>query len=178
MSKHGATAAESLGLAYTITSRFLPGRSNLADTQEFSDACLGLVKAERGYNSSYKFSTFAMSCMKKEMINGIKYKNTQKRSRANEYDGEIDFNLVVDWNPETHTSLELRDICDRLLSMLDDRSKSMLHDYYFEGLLLSEVAKKNKISGERVRQIIEKALLKIKRNHAGFLDRLKKDLNW
>ena len=69
-----------MGLAYSVVQRTgVPNGVSIQDTEEFSDACLGLINAERKYDpTKAKFSTFAYTVCYREVIRG-KQKRYKKR---------------------------------------------------------------------------------------------------
>ena len=54
-------AKDNMGLAYAVVQRIgLDNGISIQDSEEFSDACIGLINAEMNYNPERaKFSTFA-----------------------------------------------------------------------------------------------------------------------
>jgi RNA polymerase sigma factor (sigma-70 family) len=156
------TAKDNIGIARQVALRFLRLRGNLSsveDTEEFADACVGLVNAEKGYDpsSGYQFSTFAYICARREVVKGIKnrtknkYTSIEEEVPAKETNGNLD-------EPDK------KQVVGEFLNELTGRSLDILKKRHLKGMTLEEIGNEYGISKERVRQIIESALKKIREN--------------
>mgnify|MGYP003662682115 CR=1 FL=1 len=142
-------AEDNIGLAYSIAQRTgIPNGVSIQDTEEFSDACLGLINAERGYDpTKAKFSTFAYTVCYREVIRGKK-----KRYRIDQY--------VLEFHEKESLLFKLLDSSD-----LTDRDLDIIKSYYCLGIQGVELAKKYGLSKQRVSQILIETLTKIRNNN-------------
>ncbi|GAF80736.1 unnamed protein product [marine sediment metagenome] len=178
------TAEDNMGLAYSETARFVrnyKNRESLRDTLEFSDACLGLVKAAHSFKKErrVKFSTYAVDCIKKSIISGIQYRTYQKRAQSRETKLDLDWGCVLDWRQEA-SHFEIEEICEILLSGLNTTARDIeIMVEYFQGRKQKDIAKDHDVSQQRIRQIIYDVVIpEIKKRHARFLEKLEKDMRF
>ena len=73
-------AKDNMGLAYAVVQRIgLDNGVSIQDSEEFSDACIGLINAEMKYDpEKAKFSTFAYILCYREVVRG-KQRRYKKR---------------------------------------------------------------------------------------------------
>jgi RNA polymerase sigma factor (sigma-70 family) len=164
-------AADNMGLAYSIVQRTgIPNGVSIRDTEEFSDACLGLINAERGYDpTKAKFSTFAYTVCYREVIKG-KQRRYRKRQLGfgcvdeDRTEELIDENLIDQYILESH---EKKSLLFKLLdsSDLKDRDLDIIKSYYCLGIQGVELAEKYGLSKQRVSQILIETLTKIRKNN-------------
>ena len=164
-------AVDNMGLAYSIVQRTgVPNGVRIQDTEEFSDACLGLINAERGYDpTKAKFSTFAYTVCYREVIKG-KQKRYRKRQIGfgcvdeDRTEEVIDENLIDQYILEFH---EKESLLFKLLDSSDlaDRDLDIIKSYYCLGIQGVELAKKYGLSKQRVSQILMETLTKIRDNN-------------
>lgn len=178
--KRAATARDNLGLAAKVASKFVKG-GNLEDSPEFSDACLGLVYAEKKFNKERinektgqptKFSTYAYRCAYNEVIRGWKIR---KRSKEFQFVGFApvitnEENLAAKEN----TMENLEDIYEVLLSDLDLQERYLnIFIAFLHNASQADLASEYGISRERIRQIIfEIVIPRIRERHATFIQKL------
>ena len=159
--KREPIAKDNLGIARQVALRFLRNTGDLSrveDTEEFSDACVGLVNAEKGYKPKlgWKFSTFAYICARREVVKGIRQRRKEKYAPIQE---EVFAKETNGFDPEIN-----KQIVKELSGKLSERSLDILKKRHLEGMTLEEIGNEYGISKERVRQIIERALIKIREN--------------
>ena len=164
-------AEDNIGLAYTIVQRTgVPNGVCIQDTEEFSDACLGLINAEKSYDHrKAKFSTFAYIICYREVIKG-KSKRYKKRQLGF---GCVDEDLterLVDRNlfdPYVLKDHEKEKLLFVLLNRSDltDRDLDIVKSYYCLGIQGVDLAKKYGLSKQRVSQILVETLTKIRKNN-------------
>ena len=164
-------AADNMGLAYSIVQRTgIPNGVSIRDTEEFSDACLGLINAERGYDpTKAKFSTFAYTVCYREVIKGKQRRYRKRQLRFGCVDEDrteelIDENLIDQYILESH---EKKSLLFKLLdsSDLKDRDLDIIKSYYCLGIQGVELAEKYGLSKQRVSQILIETLTKIRKNN-------------
>jgi len=157
-----------MGIAYKMAMRYLPDYSSIPieDSEEFSDACLALCKAEKGFKPTkgFEFSTLAFMCTQREVFN-----QSQKRYRKRFYHlDEKDYLDVNDHRtslPEDTVAFAWKSAIIKQMiddSDLDDRSYSILMLREAYSWTLTEVAEEFGISRERVRQIMKVTIRKIR----------------
>jgi len=73
------TVEEHIGLARDIALRYTPRHQEVEDTEQYSDALLGLLKACRSYTSSlgFTFATWATKCINNEIWLGYRKRSRQ-----------------------------------------------------------------------------------------------------
>ncbi|GAF80731.1 unnamed protein product [marine sediment metagenome] len=167
----GNKAEDNLGLVWDLAKKFV-SHGRLEDSQEFSDGCLGLVRAEQGFKKKIskrtgkpiKFSTYAYHCIWHEMIRG---KVVRDRCR----EGQIIDTNWVESKKDDELDFELEEVCGVLLSDLDitERERQIFMEY-LNGVKQTELAKFWGISKERVRQLIfVKTIPHIQEKHETFI---------
>ena len=160
-----------MGLAYSVVQRTgVPNGVSIQDTEEFSDACLGLINAERKYDpTKAKFSTFAYTVCYREVIRG-----KQKRYRKRQLGfGCVDEDMteeLIDENLIDQYILEFQEKESLLFKLLDstgltDRNLDIIKSYYCLGIKGVELAEKYGLSKQRVSQIIVETITKIRKNN-------------
>jgi RNA polymerase sigma factor (sigma-70 family) len=164
-------AVDNIGLAYSVVQRTgVPNGVSIQDTEEFSDACLGLINAERKYDpTKAKFSTFAYTVCYREVIRG-KQKRYKKRQLGF---GCIDEDLtkkLIDRNlfdPGVLKDHEKEKLLFVLLdcSDLKDRDLDIVKSYYCLGVQGVDLAKKYGLSKQRVSQILVETIIKIRKHN-------------
>jgi len=179
--KRSAKAKDNMGLVYAMAGKFVKTTAHLEDTPEFSDGCVGLMKAEATFKAKIsevtgkpvKFSTYACVCIYREILRG-----RQVRSRNREKQLEIPSWFLIEEGD--YGELELKEICEVLLSDLEvsDRNKQIFIDY-LKHKTQTEVAKMWGLTKERIRQIIFYIVIpRIKKKHANFLAQLELEQGW
>jgi len=164
-------AEDNIGLAYSVVQRTgIPNGVSIRDTEEFSDACLGLINAERGYDpTKAKFSTFAYTVCYREVIKG-KQKRYRKRQLGFGCVDEDKTEEIIDQNSFDQYILEFQEKERLLFKLLDsvdlkDRDLDIIKSYYCLGIQGVELARKYGLSKQRVSQIIVETLTKIRKNN-------------
>lgn len=135
-----------IGLAYTIARRYAPKGIPVRDSDQFSDALLGLVNASTSFNCEKhcKFSTFAYTCI----VNQIRHcwRDRNKRINADYIEEleETELEKVFYENKEDpQISLEecLEDHVDD--TDMDRENKSILRSHYLDGKTWQEIGDEN-----------------------------------
>jgi len=164
-------AVDNIGLAYSVVQRTgVANGVSIQDTEEFSDACLGLINAERKYDpTKAKFSTFAYIVCYREVIKG-KQKRYRKRQLGFGCVDEDRTEELIDENSFDQYILELQEKESLLFKLLDssdltDRDLDIIKSYYCLGINGVELAEKYGLSKQRVSQILIKTLTKIRSNN-------------
>ena len=169
-------AKDNMGLAYAVVQRIgLDNGISIQDSEEFSDACVGLVNAEINYNPERaKFSTFAYTLCYREVIKG-KQRRYRKRSFSfgclNDKDLTeklVDEHLFVSYKLEKH---EKRDLLFRLLECpgLGERDLDIVKSYYCFDITQVELSKKYGLSKQRISQIIVETISKIRKHNKSLI---------
>lgn len=159
-------AEDNLGIAYTIANKFVPSGMAIADSEEFSDACLGLVNAEINYkpSSDNELSSFFYTCAYRQVIDGARNRRKFKLLNLNEYDGD-----VLDYRRE---SIPLDIIFEKIMSRLNssDRNKKIFREYVFTNKKKSQIAREFSISDQMVQKIILRIAKEIQSTSRDLLD--------
>lgn len=176
-----AKAEDNIGLAYRYAEKYCPSGTSVMDSEAFSDALLGLCKAERDYDPNrinpdtgkpYAFTTCAWRYMFTECYQGY-----QKRLRLNrvqclnfdEWYKREELKMVS--SPEEDTIYIATAMVKYLQSLVieeEDLQKDLdvMLTYYLRELTLKEVGDIFGISKEKVRQRI----IRIKDHIAQMID--------
>lgn len=150
---------EHLRLANHVTQRFVDGSTPVVDTEEYSDAMLGLLSASREYNPEKhktKFSTFAHDCIRKSIIQGWRNRNCAKRTPKNQFsisDSETDID-IVDSRKHKNYHKAIEAICQPHPNDTDKdiRNKKILYDHYINGKTWTEISEEMGVTKTCVQQ--------------------------
>jgi len=143
-------------LAYSICNQYKNAGLPLEDLQQ--EALLGLLEAANSYDATKgaKFSTYAVWHIKKRILSALKKEMAHSLQAETFEDNQIAVN-----NEEVHIrSSDWEKIIPSDMPSLE--AKIILLSYQ-EGLTLKEIAKNLDLTVERVKQIRNKAIRRIKR---------------
>lgn len=155
------TVEDNLGLAsdFVLKHCRIPGGVPIEETEEFSDACLGLIHACDNFNPGrgFEFSTYAFHCIKNEVAQGYR-----RRKKPIIFVSDL---KTIDRPLEINGHLDVR-LLDQLLSSVDDSEfdatdKKMLLAKYLDQKTLEEVGDLFKVTAQRVQQRIARAISRI-----------------
>jgi RNA polymerase primary sigma factor len=144
-------------LAYSICNQYKNAGLPLEDLQQ--EALLGLLEAANSYDATKgaKFSTYAVWHIKKRILSALKKEMAHSLQAETFEDNQITVN-----NEEVHIkSSDWEKIIPSEMPPLEARLYSLLSNQ--EGLTLKEIAKNLDLTVERVKQIRNKAIRRIKR---------------
>lgn len=155
-------AEDHFGLAIEVTKKFARRRrgQELMDTEEFSDALLGLAQAIRTYNPKWgEFSTWAFMCMKNSIIHSGRSRKRSERlpTESLERMNRRDTVDVPDYRGNDHAMPTW--LIERFFEShpedteKDARCKQIVFDYYVKEMTLEAIGSKIKVTKERVRQL-------------------------
>ena len=157
-----------LGLVGKVVAKFVPRGTKIDECDEWSDGVMGLISAKNGFKPElgFKFSTYAVKCIRTAIINGHRHrvakKNKvkcvqlsvdvidQKENRVNEVDAVDSVNDI--WFA----------IKDKRAKISDDRIEYILKRRLIDGVLLREVGAELHLTRERVRQLQDEGIEAIK----------------
>jgi RNA polymerase sigma factor (sigma-70 family) len=176
-----------LRFGYWVANRMRKGRwypAMLLDRDELDAVCLyGICRAVSLFdvNRNVTFRTYAMHVLRSEVAKAalhsqaIRLPSTSFDARANakgvqcvtmtDLSATITMEHIEKGNNEDESMIDKEDEIHNLheyLSCLDDRSSLILELIYFERANLREISRLLGISHERVRQVKEKALTKLR----------------
>lgn len=129
-------AQDNLGLARQISSKYAR-RQRVEDTEQFSDASLGLIIAEQGYkpDSGCTFATYAHRVMRNQMINGHRQRRRQLDVVQAEVN-ELEVPVFDNADPEMEMARELLPVLldvQQYESPRDQRNVGVLYEHYING---------------------------------------------
>lgn len=159
------TVEDNLGLAsdFVLKHCRIPSGVPVEETEEFSDACLGLIHACENFNpdKGFEFSTYAFQCIKNEVAQGYR-----RRKKPIIFVSDL---KALDRPLEVNGLLDVR-LLDQLLSSTNDSEidvtdKKMLLAKYLEQKTLEEVGDLFKVTAQRVQQRISRAISRIQEKH-------------
>jgi len=146
-----------LKLALKVAYRYVKNGQPIKDSDEFSDACVGLIQASENYSPDLgvKFSTYAYRCMNNSIIDGIR-----KRNRINQ-----NFLVIGEVNDLEGEAIEDDNVdVDKLLSGLEGRNKEVVVSHYLEGETFASIGRRLGVTRAAISQACSKALSKIRKN--------------
>tara|TARA_Y100000034_G_scaffold130495_1_gene189098 strand:+ start:4072 stop:4539 length:468 start_codon:yes stop_codon:yes gene_type:complete len=136
------------------------------DTEEFSDACMALCNAERLFDPErgFQFSTYAYVSAQREILKSNKVRLRKHFHHVDETDY---LNKPDHRTPSPEDTIDSRwesKIIKQVIedSDLDERSRSILILRVGYGWQLKKLGDKYGISKERVRQILEATIKKVR----------------
>lgn len=159
------TVEDNLGLAsdFVLKHCRIPSGVPVEETEEFSDACLGLINACENFDpdKGFEFSTYAFYCIKNEVAQGFR-----RRKKPIIFVSDL---KALDRPLEANGHLDVR-LLDQLLSSTDDSEvdatdKKMLLAKYLDQKTFEEVGELFKITKQRVQQRISRAISRIQEKH-------------
>lgn len=164
---------DNLGLVADFVLRYYPpaGGTPLEDTEEYSLGCLGLWKACQTFQvkQGNKFSTYAYHCIRNSIINGYR---KDSRSLPTVDPAEIDDKNCSrgDVQPNVQQLLD-EFLGDRTEDKPKDKvDRQMLVMYYLDGMTLEEIGKQFKVTKNRVRQRVGRAINLIRQRYRNLIE--------
>lgn len=135
-------AAEHLPLAMYYAGPYARKlRQPLLDSEPYSDACVGLVRAAAAYDPSrgIAWSTFASIAMKNEMSSNFRTRMT-KRDRLPLVTGaEETIDNTACQRSKLQKQIEDREYIEHIFRALNDRQKRFMVAYYLDGFSLRRI---------------------------------------
>lgn len=121
----------------------------------FQEGCLGLIEAKKNYKEEKKvnFSVYARFWIKKHIIESIERYRKQKIYISEEKMFHL-FNTKLSDYSEISYKLNL--------NLLTKEERKIIEEFYLKEKTLKEIADELRMSREQVRQIKQKALMKLK----------------
>ncbi|MCM8767760.1 MAG: sigma-70 family RNA polymerase sigma factor [Candidatus Omnitrophica bacterium] len=134
----------------------------------FQEGCIGLIKAKNNYKEgmNVNFSTYATYWIKKYIIQSIEKSKKQKIFLKKESFLNIYYNFP--------SQISLPSINELNLNLLSKIEKKVIEKFYLEQKTLNDISKELNIPREKVRQIKQKSLIKLKKFHKNLTNPLKK----
>ena len=161
-------ALDHIGLVLSIASKFVRSRTELRNSEEFSDGMYGLAKAIQGYDENRdEFSTFATRCITNQIVSGLR--NRQRKQRPLNSLKNIE-SLVDDCCDDRADEIDL--IVEIILSDKKEPKDYMeiLKLHYLEGMTKTEIAKKFDLSVEAIRKRLEGTIARIQARYASIYE--------
>jgi len=146
-----------LKLALKVAYGYVKNGQPVKDSDEFSDACIGLIQANENYNPDLgvRFSTYAYRCMNNAIINGIR-----KRNRINQHFSVIDEINDLEGKVIKEDNVDIK----KLLSGLEGRNKDVVISHYLEGETFASIGRRLGVTRAAISQTCIKALSKIRKS--------------
>lgn len=156
-----------LGLAHSVSRRFVQPGDNVRDSEQYADACLQLVEAARDYRpEDGEFSPFAWRKMTNALIESCRFRGRKKRSGKF---AEANLDIVQDRPHEV--PVPVSELIYTLLSDAADETKEdktdklLLVEVYLGGNKVVDVAKRLNVSREWIYQRLRRAVVRIRSRH-------------
>lgn len=155
------TVENNLRLAYSCTLSFLPSNQDVQDSDEYSNALVGLWKATQTWTYALSreygctWSTYAIRCMRNEIVSGLR-QNSRYQEKSTDFDKH---------QPESPFKESIADLFDARPgeSPSEKRAKKILYDYYIMNKTLVEIGQEYNIKKGRVQQIVQKAIVLLRK---------------
>jgi RNA polymerase sigma factor (sigma-70 family) len=158
-----------LFLAYSGARQFLSDKTNVKDTEEYSQACLLLVESIRKYNPEQgDFISFARRKIHNGLIEQFRHRTRKKRTAVVE---DVDIDKVCKLSEEKISP----DLVYKFLQDTDQETeqermnKLLLIEIYLGGNKVSEVAHRLNVSSVTVYHRVNAALNKIRSKYSDFI---------
>ena len=120
---------------------------------DFSLACIGFCKAILNYEvGKTEFSTYAIKCMRQEN------QNQYKKQRVKEL---TNFDNIEQYGGNYELEIKEQNF-DKMISVCTPRQQKILKLYYQEGYTQLEIANMFNVSYQRIQQIMQEALNKLR----------------
>ena len=147
-----------LKLALKVAYRYVKSGQPVKDSDEFSDACIGLMQASENYNPNLgvRFSTYAYRCMSNAIINGIRKRNrTNKHFSVIEEIDDLEGNVIKEDNVG---------VVEKVISGLEGRNKDVVVSHYLEGETFASIGRRLGVTRSAISQTCNKALSEIRKS--------------
>lgn len=183
--KYVVDATKHLGLVGQIVGTFLRAPPNvpLEDTQQWSDAILGLLEACRNFDASrgFEFSTYATHCIRNALRTANRLRNADVRKVNNHFLFFSEIESGREHDPDFKHADEVLGLAAREpldfssieivregMRLLPERLLRFVHLKFWEGKTLNEIgnAETPRVSRERVRQLLEQAFAIMRRERS------------
>ncbi len=145
----------------------------------YQEGMIGFLEAIKNFDTSRAeygsevFTKYAMTCVKRKVIDAIKHANAQKNMalnnsvpivRTNSEDEEFEIGEIGAGDPEeiylSHETADER--IDLLIRILSDKERKVL-SLYLEGMTSAQIAKELGTSARSVTNTIQRIKLKVKK---------------
>jgi len=137
-------AEDHLGLVRMVVSKYVPKGVNTEDSEEYSEGVLALINAYKEYKPEVGlFSTYAVVCIKKSLIQRWRRQKRQKR-QGNVV--SIDSELCPATTPATIDKLVVGVVIEDMFkdhkddTEKDIRNKKILYDHFMNEMTWAEIA--------------------------------------
>lgn len=165
------TAEDNLGLARLAAKRFIKKGEPLEDTDQYADACLGLVLAEDDYDPQRGLiSSWFFRKAWKEIVNG--HRQSRHDIPLVRLD-DMDQDLLEDGRREQPDLTGLLDIflaAHPNDSDNDRRNRQMMVDHYLHGESMTDMAQRYGMTKMGVSLSIRSAILKIRKRYTKVIE--------
>ena len=161
------TAEDNLGLARLAARPFAKGKAEpLEDTDQYADACLGLVKAEADFDPGKGLlSSWFFGKARKEMVDGHRERHSIPTMRLDDVDQELLEAIPQEERPDPAGLLEVLLAPQPDDRDIDRRNRQMAVDHFLHGKSMTDIARDNELSKMAVSLAIRSAILKIRQRH-------------
>ncbi|HOK56194.1 MAG TPA: sigma-70 family RNA polymerase sigma factor [bacterium] len=121
----------------------------------FQEGCIGLIEAKNNFKEemNVNFLTYATYWIKKYILESV-----EKYKKQKIYISKDALSFTTDTNITKFSEISYK----LNLEILSPFERNIIEKFYLEGKTLEEIAKELKIKREKVRQIKQKALMKLK----------------
>lgn len=163
-------AEEHLGLVRKVALQYISPGIKVDDTEEYSDGLMGLFKAIQSFDATQdnQFSTFAFHCIKNEIVQGIRSRQTKKTKLMKSMSLEIDY-------PQEDKINHFKFVEELFAPHEEDTeddlfNKDILHRYFIIGETWDAIGKGLGVSKMRACQRGQEAIALLKKRFSNDLD--------
>lgn len=171
-------ASEYVGLARSVARLYADKRIALLDSDEYSEACLALVKIADNYNpSDGEFNIVACRKMKQAIIDSYRHNHRLKRK------GEFDKGAKLEDVPSREDSNPLPvELLGRMLADADDETpqdiadKLLVIEVYIGGASPSVLAERLCVTRPTIYNRMARCFQKIRERHADLIEQYSEEV--
>jgi RNA polymerase sigma factor (sigma-70 family) len=158
-------------LARSIAAGYVKKGERVEDTEQYSDALLGLWDAVKKYDGSTAFSTYAHHCMSNRIFEG--HRNRKSENFENVGGDYFDTLATPTRESKDETSLVRLFLSPHPEdSSLQKRNKKWLGQFFLRGWSWAQIARRNGVSRAATQQAGFEAIFNIRQQYSFLIEQL------